>query len=83
MASEMAGRCLFSRGVPNKSLDFYAHAISQYQLWGAKAIVKRVENEVLLKFGASGVKDHSFKGISTGIDDGLQEGGNFRKRPGV
>jgi len=81
LASEMAGRCLFSKGVSNKALDFYAHAINKYKSWGASAIVTRVECEVLQKFGTvSGLQNG--KEIEL-FNDGSERQVISRKRPGA
>lgn len=79
----MAGRCLFSQGIQDKALDFYAHAINKYKSWGASAVVARLEFEVLQKFGTvCGLRDG--KEIELFHDSSEEGQGNIsRKRLGA
>jgi len=64
MGSELAASLFFEMGRHQKSYSFYLHSVDCYKKWGALAIVKRVENDILYKFGSGFVQVES-------IDDSL------------
>lgn len=81
LASEMAGRYLFNNGDLDRSLEFYSHAISKYQSWGASAIVTRVEYEVMQKFGTACDLQNG-KEVELFNDSSERQSSISRKRPG-
>mmetsp|Transcript_23644 Transcript_23644/g.42506 ORF Transcript_23644/g.42506 Transcript_23644/m.42506 type:complete len:109 (+) Transcript_23644:63-389(+) len=57
MGSELAASFFFEIGLHQKSYSFFLHSVDCYKKWGALAIAKRVENDILCKFGSGFVQE--------------------------
>lgn len=51
LGSELAATFFYEQGLEQKSHYFFMHSVDCYKKWGALAIAKRVEHDILDKFG--------------------------------
>lgn len=52
IASELAGTFYHERGFHQKSYLYFVHSVQSYNKWGARAVAKRVQSDMICKFGS-------------------------------
>ena len=51
IASELAALFFYERGLRSKSQSFFMHSVKCYEKWGALAVARRVESDMVRRFG--------------------------------